>query len=477
MTNGIADSSRDNGSMLSRVASRFRTAFASWPDRNHRKRYVLGGIISIVGIWLLCGSYMLFLPKTYISRWTFILPGAGAGVSVTLDTIGQTSSVSASPFSSTSLNPKVIYKEIVSNEPVLTNAAQSMNLKPEEFGKPRIKLVDETTLMICETKGSTPQLAQDKAIAVINAFQQQLDTLRQDEIDRRASSIRETIKGYQENLKAARQRIFEMQQKSGLVSIDQFNQVTTSLEELRRKLILARTEADSLESSQAALAAELGIDSSLASLALSLSANTVFAKSLADYADLTAQASEQSRIFGSRNPLLLLSRAKQSAALEILKKIAKKSHVSESELPALMIALVASKGREQLLKELVAGEARAEGKRREVQALDHEFKQLDGRLNDLTSKAARLEDLKKDHLVAEAVFSSALARVDTNKADLFASYPIVQVLSPPDLPERPAQPRLIFAILGGTLGTLLAVAAWVIAWLRQLFVLKHKKKN
>ena len=360
---------------------------------------------------------------------------------------------------------------------MLANAAQAMNMKPEEFGKPQIKLIDETTLMLFETKGSSPQLAQDKANAVISAFQQQLDNLRRDEIDRRASSIRETIKGYQDNLKAARQRIFEMQQKSGLVSIDQFNQVTISLEEMRRKLMLARTEADSLEASQGALAAGLGIDSSLASLALSLSANSVFAKALADYSDLSAQVAEQSRIFGSRNPFLLQSRAKQSAVLEILKKAAKKSHVSESEFPDLMIALLASKGREQLLKELVAGEAQAEGKKREVQALEHEFKQLDERLNDLTSKAARLEDLKKDHLVAEAVFSSALARVDTNKADLFASYPIVQVLSPPDLPERPAQPRLILAILGGTMGTLLAVAAWVIAWMRKLFVLKHKKKT
>ena len=477
MTGSQVDTSGNNGTKLSRLVSRFRKGLPNAPERNHRNRYVLGCVISVAGIWLLCAIYMLFLPTTYVSKWTFILPGAGAGVSVTLDTIGQTSSVSASPFSSPGLSPKVIYKEIAINDPVLANAAQAMNMKPEEFGKPQIKLIDETTLMLFETKGSSPQLAQDKANAVISAFQQQLDNLRRDEIDRRASSIRETIKGYQDNLKAARQRIFEMQQKSGLVSIDQFNQVTISLEEMRRKLMLARTEADSLEASQGALAAGLGIDSSLASLALSLSANSVFAKALADYSDLSAQVAEQSRIFGSRNPFLLQSRAKQSAVLEILKKAAKKSHVSESEFPDLMIALLASKGREQLLKELVAGEAQAEGKKREVQALEHEFKQLDERLNDLTSKAARLEDLKKDHLVAEAVFSSALARVDTNKADLFASYPIVQVLSPPDLPERPAQPRLILAILGGTMGTLLAVAAWVIAWMRKLFVLKHKKKT
>ncbi len=88
------------------------------------------------------------------------------------------------------------------------------------------------------------------------------------------------------------------------------------------------------------------------------------------------------------------------------------------------------------MKELVAGAAEAQGKQREVIALQREVDALDQRIKGLTLNAARMEDLKKDHLVAEAVFSSALARVDTNKADLFASYPIAQVLAPPDLPKK-----------------------------------------
>ena len=101
------------------------------------------------------------------------------------------------------------------------------------------------------------------------------------------------------------------------------------------------------------------------------------------------------------------------------------------------------------MKELVAGAAEAQGKQHEVLALQREIEAIDQRIKNLTLNAARLEDLKKDHLIAEAVFSSALARVDTNKADIFASYPIVQTLAPPDLPSRPSQPRVLYAILGG----------------------------
>ena len=103
MTGSQVDTSGNNGTKLSRLVSRFRKGLPNAPERNHRNRYVLGCVISVAGIWLLCAIYMLFLPTTYVSKWTFILPGAGAGVSVTLDTIGQTSSVSASPFSSPGL--------------------------------------------------------------------------------------------------------------------------------------------------------------------------------------------------------------------------------------------------------------------------------------------------------------------------------------------------------------------------------------
>ena len=319
-------------------------------------------------------------------------------------------------------------------------------------------------------------MAQRKAVALTDAFEQRLGFLRQDEIARRTASMQETIKGYQANLQAARQRIFEMQQKSGLVSVDQFNEVATSLEETRKKLAEAGAEAVRLDASQKALAMRLGMDARLASLALSLSADPVFAKALADYADLSALVGEQVKMFGPRNPLLLQSRARQSAAREALVRLARNSGVGENDISRMMVAL-AAKEREELLKEVVAGEAQAQGKKREVEAFEHELERLEQQLHDLTSNAARLEDLKKDHLIAEAVFSSALARVDTNKADLFSSYPIVQTLAAPDLPSRPSQPRPLYAILGGVVGTLLAVAAWTLAWLRQTFIQKLLKRK
>jgi uncharacterized protein involved in exopolysaccharide biosynthesis len=135
------------------------------------------------------------------------------------------------------------------------------------------------------------------------------------------------------------------------------------------------------------------------------------------------------------------------------------------------------KSREELLKQLVTGEAQVDGKRRELAALEQSMSEQEQRVRDLTGQIARLEDLKKDHLVAEAVFTSAVARLDTNKADVYASYPLLQVLAPPDTPKSRSSPLLIFAIAGGVAGSLLASAAWALAWMRQLFVRNRRKKN
>jgi uncharacterized protein involved in exopolysaccharide biosynthesis len=476
MTDSSVASSRSGGARLWRAVGRVKGVIFGWPELDRRKRYFFGGAVSILGIWLLCAAYLLFMPKSYVSKGILILPGAGAGVSVSLESIGQTSAIASSPFSSPSLSPKVIYREIMVSDPVLSAAATLAGIKPKDFGEPTIKLVDEASVIFFEMKGRTPQLAQEKANVLIEAFEKQLNYLRQDEIERRGASVRETMKTYQANLQAARQRISDLQQSTGLVSVEQFNGIAARMEETRKKLAEVRAEADRLEATQHALAASLGMDPKLASKALSLSANSVFAKALADLGDLSAQVEQQSRLYGPRNPILLQTRAKQSAALEAVKTVARRAGVSSNDVTRLLAPLV-QRRQEELMKELVAGAAEVQGKQHEVLALQHEIEALDQRINSLTLNAARLEDLKKDHLIAEAVFSSALARVDTNKADIFASYPIVQTLAAPDLPSRPSQPRLLYAILSGVVGTLLAVAAWTLAWLRLSFIQKLMKRK
>ena len=88
------------------------------------------------------------------------------------------------------------------------------------------------------------------------------------------------------------------------------------------------------------------------------------------------------------------------------------------------------------------------------------------RVLSLAPDASRLDDLKRDVQVAEAVFSTALARIDTSKADFFASYPMVQTLEAPAMPTRPSGPLPILAVAGGMAATVLIFIALGLAWLR-----------
>lgn len=451
--------------------------FFTWPERSHWRRYLLGGFASTLGIWVLAIAYYVLTPVSYTSKWTFILPGSGSGVSVSLDSIGQTSSQSASPFSTPSLSPKVIYREIATSEKVIDAAARSMDLSPRQFGAPRVKLIDETALMMFEFSGATPERAKAKSEALIKAFMDELDSLRKDEIDRRAASVRETLRSYRDNLAAARQRIYENQQESGIVSVDQFNEIATTLEETRRKSRDIRSDVERLDAEQTSLIERLGVQPALAAAALQLASDPMFVKSINEYTDADTAVNMQAKWIGPNNPVATKERIRRDTALVTLRKIAARNKIDASRELPLIITLFNVKAREDMLKQIVQGETQVDGKRRELAALEQALTEQELRIKTLNSKVARLEDLKKDHLVAEAVFTSAVARLDTNKADVYASYPLTQVLSAPDLPQSKAAPLIIFAIAGGLAGTILSSSAWTLAWMRQLFVRKRRKKQ
>ena len=87
-----------------------------------------------------------------------------------------------------------------------------------------------------------------------------------------------------------------------------------------------------------------------------------------------------------------------------------------------------------------------------------------------------IEDLKKDHLLAEAVYSSALARVDTSKSDIYGAYPILQVLAQPNLPAGHEQPRRLYAFVAGVIGTLFSMFTWGLAWLQYQQTTNRRRK-
>ena len=88
----------------------------------------------------------------------------------------------------------------------------------------------------------------------------------------------------------------------------------------------------------------------------------------------------------------------------------------------------------------------------------------------LAPAAARLEDLQRDFSVAEAVFASAIARSQSTKSDVYASYPLVQVLENPSLPDRPSSPNRKLALAAGGAATLMLIIGLALGWGRSALI-------
>jgi uncharacterized protein involved in exopolysaccharide biosynthesis len=408
----------------------------------------------------------LVAPIRYTSSWTFILPAANSGATVALETIGQTSTNPGQPFASVSISPKAIYKEILRSEQVRRAAAEALQMSISALPRPRVKLIDETSLLICDIDGPTPDEAQRRARAYLAAFNAQLDVLRRDEVERRAQSVRASLGSYQTKLDAARVRILAAQEETGVVSINQFNEAQTSIELIRRRLAEQQSDLQKLEAEQTQMRERLGLRPEIAAISLRLVADPAFAKLAAEFGDAHAEVVQTSARLGALNPVLMAAEQKRSSSLRQLRELAADRFGRDSSEIDQLALVVNNSHQAELLRAMVALDAQIEGRRTEIAALETGLQARRDEMRQMTASSARLEDLKKDHLVAEAVFTSAVARLDTNRTDVFASYPMVQVLAEPDLPDRTAHPVALYAVLAGLVGTMMILLAWGLAWLR-----------
>ena len=61
---------------------------------------------------------------------------------------------------------------------MLAKAARTVGLTPEEFGEPRIKLIDQTSIMEFQIRAPSAEEAQARAAALFQAMKAKLDELR-----------------------------------------------------------------------------------------------------------------------------------------------------------------------------------------------------------------------------------------------------------------------------------------------------------
>lgn len=441
------------------------------------RRYIMAFAIGAVLIWSLAIAYLVATPKSYSGGFTFILPGTGAGSSMNLENLGQASTTSTSPFSSPDMSPTENYRKMLLSHRVLKAAADLAGLDETHFPAPRIELAEQTKLIIVTLTARSPVLARDRAAALRTAFLHTLDTLRADEIEARDDAGRGMLDTYRSNLEAARTRLIAHQVKTGLVSLEQYGALVTSVEHLRDQLRdvegrLAQTTAGVDKLTQL-----LGTTPDAANLAMMLRADPFFQNDIDALSKITTEIATISGTRGAANAHLEDLRAEQKTLETHLlargAELTGRHGVSVLKLPDLSLRDERARLFERMVGELADREALAGMRMQLIAQIDAE----QHRVVALAQDAGHLDDLKRDVQVAEAVFSSALGRIGTSKADFFASYPLVQTLEAPSLPDRPSSPQKLLALAGALAATFFLSLALVMTWLRTHLLQKLLKSG
>ena len=436
-------------------------------------RYALVSLGTNALIWGVALGYLHFAPTKYTCEWSLILPGAGAGSSLNIADIGSVDSLTPSPFGgNSSIDPRANYKAIAESYTVLAAAAKSLNLPVQQFGKPRIKMVDQTSLLEFSIEASTPQQAQKKALALDIALENRINYLRLNEINLRQKGFGTAIASARERLEKAQRRLVAYKTQTGIVSTDQLKSLVTVVDDLRRSQIELLGQRARSDSHLGQLTQSLGLTPQQAASAFMLQVDPLFQQYMKDYSEATTSLVIYRAKWGENHPQVIKEVARQNTSQTALRKRASSlmgRSIDEAPLQKLYLSSngVNGNNRAALFQDLVSSKADASGLGGQVTEITQQLGGIEGRLKDLAKKEFVLEGLQRDLQVAEAIFSSTLAKIDVGKTDIFASYPLVQTLLDPGLPDAPSSPKKNFVWLGTLLASALVTTGLTLLWTRK----------
>lgn len=434
-------------------------------DFKRMPRYILFATLGVFLIWAPLLGYLKTAPLTYSSTTSLIMPGTGASASMNLEGIGQASSYANSAFSSNSVSPTETYKRLLGADRIVDAAAQSLGLTRAELGLPRVRLVDQTSLIHIEMTGATPLQAQQRGDALLQAFFAELDALRADEVSTREGADQSALEDYRASVAQTRSQISALQSESGLLSVKQYDALLDRHLNQETAILAQRAELNMRRASIGALEVQLGVDATRAALTLKLFADAGYLALLDEVARREVDLAEANAMFGRRHPKVQDALdARDQAALTVAQLAQDAIGLDAAKISELDIAPEGA--RADLLSDLVRKQVEFTAAQEESAALEAQLSEGQAEIDQLARTAAQLQDLERNFSVAEAVFSSAIARSQSSKSDVYASYPLVQVLENPSLPEGPTSPNRMLVYLAGIAAMMMMLLGLFLGWIR-----------
>ena len=393
------------------------------PLRKRHKRYVRVAAIWIAAIWIATTIYLVLAPEQYRSKFTFILPGSGAGSSLNVESIGQAQSSVSSAFSSSTISPTENYKRLLMTDITLRESAKKSGDNVERFPVPQVKLIDQTNLIQVEISGKNGAQAHQRAMALKDSFLAQLEELRENEAEMRERSESVNLVQLEKKVRSTQKALLDFQAKTGLVSLDQFNTRIANMDSLRQQEREARVILKQKAAESQRFSAILGKGVDGANTALRLRSDPVFQQLADRFAKLEVSVKEKGATLGENHGDLVQVVSERDELKSALVKRGRSLTGLSSDSIMKNVDITVADGRSNLMQGMVISNSQGAGAKASLAEIRKDIASQSAQSGGLVKQASILADLVRDHRVAEAVFSSALARIDTNKQDPFASYP------------------------------------------------------
>ena len=290
--------------------------------------------------------------------------------------------------------------------------------------------------------------------------------MRAEEQSLREAAYRDTLAGFEEAVRQTQAKIIAFQTEHGLISVEQFRDLVGQTETLRIELERADAERLVALSEVKRLSGILGVSAEQAIDIMALLSDSAFQAMLEAQSKAITTRAELTDMFGPNHPDVIAAarelsglntgifdRGRVLIGFEAFAELDRAYYTSHSE-------------RSALIAQLVAATVNLAGVEKRRDAMQTQLLDTQDRVEQLAAPATELDGLLRDHQVAETVFASALARIDTNRTDMFASYPLTQTVEAPARPQSPATPSKKFIALGTLAGMFFYAIGLALLWIR-----------
>jgi DNA-binding NarL/FixJ family response regulator/uncharacterized protein involved in exopolysaccharide biosynthesis len=436
------------------------------------KRYVILGIVLNTLLWAFSMTALKLKRPVYTSAWTLDLPAARSDTILEVPGVGRAAQSNDSPYSNFMVaDPRTNYKDLLEGQEVMASAANITKESPEDFGKPRVDVVPNTTLMKIAVTGFSPTEARQKAIAFQSAFDGKLGSLRKQEVSQKSQNLKGSLDSAAERLKIAQQRLSNYKVQSGLDSGEQLRDLSVNIESLRRQKSEVLGQAQDSTNQLAQLSGSLGLSPQQAADAFVLQSDAIFQQYLLGYSKTSAELGTLESSLSSTHPKVIETlEENQSARVRLLdrgKKLLGRE-VNDATLKQINVSngISSETQRSGLFQTMITTKGRAEGLKGQAGALNQQIQQLEGLMTSLSNKKSVLVDLERGVQIAEAIFTSTLGKLDLANSNISNAYPPVTMRSRPNLPKSPSSPKVVPVLLGTFLASVLLSLGLAALWLR-----------